>query len=79
MSDIRKIKVTQIFDSKNLRFTKESNVIRAERHRRSKQGKNVGTWNSPIREDVRNCNCRIPHSREKKKKVRKIENMKKKC
>ena len=38
-----------------MKFAEESEVVRAERHGRSEQGKNVGTWNSPIREDVRNC------------------------
>jgi len=38
-----------------LRFAKESKVVSAERHGRSIQGKNVGTWYFPIREDVRNC------------------------
>ena len=40
---------------KNLRFAKASNVVHAERYRRSEQGKDIGTQNSPIREDVRNC------------------------
>ena len=54
-SDIRKELSNLDVWLKNLRFAKESKVVRAERHGRSEQGKNVGTRNSPIREDVRNC------------------------